>query len=585
MNNANPENHGTAMQTSTAHFRFWRAATILLFLTVMTATLAPRALANTFNAAVDRNTISEQDTLTLTLRYAGQTQASPDFDPLLDDFDILSRSSGSQMRVINNRMESWTEWRLVLYPRRTGELRIPPLTLGSETSNPVVVQVNPASRGATAPDRDFYVELELDADNPYIQQQVLMTVRLVTRVNISGIDMGTPELNNALVLPLGENRFHREIDNVTHGVVEFVYAIYPQRSGELTIPPITLDLQVGRGQRDLWGNLYGARSSLQRLRTQEKTLRVRPVPRDFAGDHWLPAHSLELTENWSGSLDNLSVGEPFTRTVTLRADGLTLGQLPPLPLATPEGVTGYPDQPQTDEQRSESGSRSVRIETLAMVANRDGRIELPEVQVHWWDVKADEPRVATLPARTLRVGAVAGAQAATTDRRDALPLQTQLPGTAPATAHPMVWWWLAGYPLLLAVLLWLAAGYWRQRAELRAIADLYREERSEQRQREAHNWNSIRKTAGEKNLPALRQALIGWGQNHRDNENLRSLDDLARKTDDAELQQQLRALDKALYGSDSTGLDLDVLLRSVDKLRTRKRKEAREQNSLQPLYG
>ena len=44
-----------------------------------------------------------------------------------------------------------------------------------------------------------------------------------------------------------------------------------------------------------------------------------------------------------------------------------------------------------------------RIQPLALLAGTAGELRLPELRVEWWDVEADAPRIARIPARTVAV--------------------------------------------------------------------------------------------------------------------------------------------------------------------------------------
>ena len=108
--------------------------------------LSTQAWATSFNASVDRKTISEQDTFTLILRYGGQAGfSSPDVSALKKDFHILNQQQSRKMTTINGQMESYTDWVLTLTPQRTGQLTIPSIEYDDEKTDPITVQVNAVS--------------------------------------------------------------------------------------------------------------------------------------------------------------------------------------------------------------------------------------------------------------------------------------------------------------------------------------------------------------------------------------------------------------------------------------------------------
>ena len=46
---------------------------------------------------------------------------------------------------------------------------------------------------------------------------------------------------------------------------------------------------------------------------------------------------------------------------------------------------------------------SVRALPTVLIPTREGHLTLPSIDVEWWDTETDQARVATLPARTVKV--------------------------------------------------------------------------------------------------------------------------------------------------------------------------------------
>ena len=116
------------------------------------------------NAHVDRPVVSEAETLRLTIEISGQgTAAEPDFSVLRGDFDILGTGKSTHVSITNGRMDARTEWVVNLAPRRRGELTIPPVPIGSETTAPISIQVKETlQRDSDGDSRDVILETEAD---------------------------------------------------------------------------------------------------------------------------------------------------------------------------------------------------------------------------------------------------------------------------------------------------------------------------------------------------------------------------------------------------------------------------------------
>ena len=87
-------------------------------------------------ASVDRDRVSLGDVLSLTIASdADENINNIDLRPLLNDFDILKRSTSSSTRVINGKTTRTRQVMLDITPKRQGTLRIPPLRVDRTETN------------------------------------------------------------------------------------------------------------------------------------------------------------------------------------------------------------------------------------------------------------------------------------------------------------------------------------------------------------------------------------------------------------------------------------------------------------------
>ncbi len=82
--------------------------------------------------------------------------------------------------------------------------------------------------------------------------------------------------------------------------------------------------------------------------------------------------------------------------------------MPPLPATDVPGLRRYPDQPQLRNLPSERGLIGTREEREALVPARAGAIDLPAVEVTWWNTREDYLEHTSLPARTLQINSNPG---------------------------------------------------------------------------------------------------------------------------------------------------------------------------------
>ena len=431
-----------------------RRQPLALLLAAALCVAAPASAA--LRAALDRYDIRMGETAQLTISSDGAVDpAAANLDALAADFEILQRSSSVSTEIINGRREQTRTLVLEITPRREGRVVIAPFEVDGERSEALAVDVRPELQ-LGAGDEIVLFEAEVDRSQVYVQGQVLLTLRIQQAVNLESRGITELQVDGAFVKSLGQSSFQRTANGRPWLVHEIRYALFPESSGELRIPPQTFSGRLASGRRSLFDTRSSGR--LIRRTSEALTIQVKPRPASFTAPVWLPATALEVDEQWSDTGSEIRVGDSITRSVTVTGTGLQGAQLPPVRMQAPDGLRIYPDQPIINDVEGAAGLTGVRTDSLALVAVRPGDYALPPVTIRWWDTAADAPRETTLPGRRLRVlPAAAAADATATAATDAVSTAvTGATGDAPVAGGP--WPWLAAICaagwLVTSVLLW-----------------------------------------------------------------------------------------------------------------------------------
>jgi len=424
-----------------------RAGQRLLFwlLAFMSITLMPTALAE-IQPRINATTIYAGTPFSVTYELEGKGVVEPNLAPLADDFEVLGSVRSSQISLEKGAIHRRQHLTLTIASRRAGDVELPALAFGPERSAPITLTVREAS--AIPQDGEtLALEVELTPDAVFVQEQLLMVVRVVRPV---GVDLESARLSepkvsggDAVIETLGKDRAYRtQRAGESFEVIERRFAIIPQSSGELTVEPMRLDARRLSGSLSL-SNPFGVRIDPVTLRSEARRVTVRRAPLGEATTGWLPARSLALTEAWSGldAAGRARAGEPIVRTIGVLAEGLTAAQLPALQPPVPPSVNQYPDTPHLATQHNPDGVSAQRTERLVLIPTEAGVIELPAMEVRWWDLQEARPATATLPARRVEVLPAAGAvdtsvQPAVSTLAEA-PTETAQPAgaTTPASAN------------------------------------------------------------------------------------------------------------------------------------------------------
>jgi len=506
-------------------------------------------------AHVDRFNISEGETLTLSIEVSGDDSGAPQTAALQKDFEILSNSKSSSYSFINGSSSSKTTYELMLRPRHTGALTIPALKVGAAVTGPIMIQVSKMpvrTSPAGVPTGDVWVSMDIEPARVRVQQQAVITIRVYQAVGLNNAQLTEPKAQDAIVERLGDDASYQKRENGrSWQVTERHYALLPQRSGQITIDPVQLD-----GSALVGGASFFQTTRPIRVRSNALTLDVGGIPEHWAGDSWLPAKQLSIEEAWPQGHPTFQVGEPITRTLSLRADGLTASQLPGFPHDLPDHLKSYADKPVLKDARLSDGVHGMRQEKVAIMPMQPGTYILPEIDIAWWNTMTQKTEHAVLPARTFTV--VAGATQPAPPKH-ALPTPPQAEQQAVITQMPAGlvagWWqWLA---LFFAAIWLLTLAYvWYLRRGGSA-------QHQEERDRRAVNLKQAR-TAVEAackahDAKACEQALLHLAAVQYPDSLCHSLSALSAICSPA-LQTEVIKLEQALYGPGSSPWQGDALL-------------------------
>lgn len=345
--------------------------------------------------------VSIDETVTLTV-VSTSAQGSLDTTALDQHFDVVGQSSNveSQTRISGGKrtVVQTRSWVLELQPRTIGNFVVPPVRVGAESSNPLSLTVTPALTGAN---RDIYVEAAVDTKTPWVQSQVLLTLRVYQAIEIVEGALGAPDGEALNVEQLGEDkRFDEVRDGRRYAVTERRFAVFPQRSGKLVIDPVLLNVSVPVDSTRVRGFFTPTRNIRRQTESIELDVQARPVS---GGSWWLPAQGVTLNEMWSADPETATVDQPLTRTLVLRAVGATATQLPLIERPDVQGLSIYAEDPVSTSGQSDQGLVSEQRYSWAIIPESVGEQELPPIAIDWFNTLTGELETVELAATRLRV--------------------------------------------------------------------------------------------------------------------------------------------------------------------------------------
>ncbi len=518
---------------------------IVLLAFLALATMAATARAASLEATVSSTSVVEGESVALYLEGVDLSEM-PDVSALYPVFDVLDSRTSEQMSFINGVRTNKNIWRFELMAKNTGNSVIPAFTADGLATDPIVINVKARGTPGAVPRDNIFFELHVDDPEPWVQGQVVLTVSVFDGADITSGSLTEPETADVQIERLPDlPQQIVERDGVEYRLITRRYALFPQRSGEIVIPPLQLSANI----RDIDTHSQRRYSQNRRvtIRSERLVMNVKPRPSESSSAWWLPVAEINLTSEWSGNIAKSIVGEPLTRTLVLTALGATRTQLPEISVTEVDGLKIYPDAPVLDSQALDTGLVSARQEKWSIIPQQPGTHTLPAITIKWWDTTHDAERETVLPAEVIEVMAADNQTAA-----PALLTTNNAPAEVPATVvrpdGPAYWMWLA----LMALGGWLLTlvAWWRQRRV--PVPDAVPEDMPVSAEALLQQVGKASKTG---DVRRFRRELLRWARRQWPAQPPLSPAEIGRRLSDDTLRRALAQIDASIYSEKSSSID------------------------------
>jgi len=524
-----------------------------LVLAVVLLLVYSLAQAASVTAKLDRSSAVVGETVTLVLETSDTNQSlDADFSVLQADFDVLNRRSETQMSFVNGTQSASVRLVITLEPKREGNLLIPALKFPGASSNPLTLKVSAAPTLAPGAAEPVFIEVTVQPEEGpyYVLSQISLMVRIFYQANLTEAAINPPAPVQASVRLLDEVPYQSDRNGERYRVLERRYAIFPERSGTLTIPAMQLSGRlIERPSDRLWQpTVRGRRVQVE---SEPLTLEISPRPSSFTGDFWLPARRITLSQQIPDN-EKLHVGEPVTRTVIVDAVGLEENMLEEPVWPEVPAARIYPDQPQgisRDDGEWVLGHKEFRY---AIVPEQSGEMVLPEIRLDWWDTVANQQRTAVLPEHRVNVlpselSTSANMPPPAVSGMPAVPVGISVENTG-SPVNTILWKAsTAGF----AVLWLLTLFYYFRRGGNDAIAAGSNRSSS---LAETELLNHFRRACQNSDASAARKDLAQWIRNYAPQAQRGSMRDFGSGCGDSVLQMAIAELDASGFADDAAVL-------------------------------
>tara|TARA_B100000700_G_scaffold124956_2_gene139961 strand:+ start:17422 stop:19143 length:1722 start_codon:yes stop_codon:yes gene_type:complete len=357
--------------------------------------------ASSVRATVDANSISINETFTFKIEAQDvDKMPSANISSLLDDFTIVSgpaqqtNYSWTNGKSTSTKSLSWT-----LAPNRSGRLVIPELIIsaGGNKYRTNSIRINVKKSGTVASSKELFVLTEVDKDEIFMGEQVTVTYKLYTRVQLGLEKIDYPKSvgfwQEDLSTPQPP-RFNRtSIKGVEYQVATlYKVALFPTKTGSLEISPMSVTAQVRTKQknnrRSIWDdpffNSFNNRTIKKLIRTDPVKVKVKSYPDGQPADFTGAVGDFNI-RTWVDTSE-VRMNEAITLNIELRGTGnINMFSMPEINF--PGDMDVFPPNSSFEKEKLWDQYTGTILWEYILIPRGAGKYQLPRIQLSYLNPK------------------------------------------------------------------------------------------------------------------------------------------------------------------------------------------------------
>ena len=351
--------------------------------------------------------------VTWTVNSGGGEFSEPSFEGF---YKLMgpNTSYSSSTQIINGRVTHETSYSYVYYLQalKEGKFVIPPASVtiknktyysdslrievvGGAVQQPVAQPGGNSGQDntrVTASRGEIILDLSVSRREVYIGEHLVATVKLFTRVNLSGINERkypsfTGFLKTDLELPPLTSLRQENINGTIYGTgVLQQFLLYPQITGEITIEPYqaTVLVQQKTGRSDpFFGDFFSTYQTIpQAVVSKSVTINVKPLPGNKPDDFSGIVGSMSLKAGISK--DTVNVNDAVNFRITVSGNGnLKLAEAPAMKL--PPDVEMYDPKITDNLKNTTSGTSGQKTFEYLLIPRHYGDFTIPPITYSYFN--------------------------------------------------------------------------------------------------------------------------------------------------------------------------------------------------------
>ena len=357
-----------------------------------------------FEAEVSKNNLGVNENLRVDFKM---NKDGDNFNP--PSFDGFSVVGGPNQSVSNswiNGVRSFSKtYSYFLSPLKKGKYTIGQASIEIDgdiyKTMPIQVNVTEAVQSSVSPNNpvsflndDIELNIEVSKSETYLNEPISVEFKLLfnPKINVTNLgEIDSPEFNNFWSQNIKIPRL--EIKSTSYKGQRYNYVtwkrtlLFPQKSGNLELLPLTLDVTVDvpTNRRDFFGNVIYTQTS-KKVSSKKKNIKVKEFPSEGKPESFNGAVG-KFDVSLFSSKSELKATESFQLELKVNGRGnLKLFTLPEIKV--PSSLEKYDPEFKEDIKSSMSGMNGQISNTYTIVPQFQGKYPIPAVEFSYFDPEA-----------------------------------------------------------------------------------------------------------------------------------------------------------------------------------------------------
>ena len=244
--------------------------------------------------------------------------------------------------------------------------------------------------------RHLITDTQINKSSVYVGEPVEVSVSIFTSTWFtSGVNPGNIKVNDAFTVYFRSLSTSKQINGQTYAGVILYFNVFPYDDKDLIFPELEFTVETP--------NKGGYKGVKRVVKTPKRAIKVKSVPPGFNKNEWLVTSNMTVTDNWSGNMNEVKVGDVLERKITRNVAGIVSELVPPIVWDTITNVSLYPTRSSVDSKKTKTSISATRIDGIRYLFEKEGEVKIPEKVLTWWNPRAQKLFKRTLKGYTIVV--------------------------------------------------------------------------------------------------------------------------------------------------------------------------------------